>query len=71
MISISKIKKIIVIIKNRKENGRREMENGSNPHSKGVYFSLFIFFLFLVNNEMIRKIKLIMKIKIKNLITLF
>lgn len=38
-ISTSKIKKIIVIKKNRKEKGRREDDLGSNPHSKGVDFS--------------------------------
>lgn len=38
-ISISKIKKIILIMKNRKEKGRREDEKGSNPHSKGDLFS--------------------------------
>jgi hypothetical protein len=38
-ISTSKIKKIIVIKKNRKENGSREDLLGSNPHSKGEFFS--------------------------------
>lgn len=38
-ISTSKIKKIIVIRKNRKENGKREDDLGSNPHSKGDLFS--------------------------------
>jgi len=38
-ISTSKIKKIIVIKKNRKENGNREELLGSNPHSKGEFFS--------------------------------
>jgi len=38
-ISTSKIKKIIVIKKNRKENGNREDLLGSNPHSKGEFFS--------------------------------
>lgn len=38
-ISTSKIKKIIVIKKNRKENGNREDDFGSNPHSNGDAFS--------------------------------
>lgn len=38
-ISTSKIKKIIVIKKNRNEKGIREDDFGSNPHSKGELFS--------------------------------
>lgn len=38
-ISTSKIKKIIAIIKNRIEKGRREESEGSKPHSKGDLFS--------------------------------
>lgn len=38
-ISTSKIKKIIVIRKNRMEKGNREEFIGSNPHSKGDVFS--------------------------------
>lgn len=38
-ISTSKIKKIIVIKKNRREKGKREDDLGSNPHSKGELFS--------------------------------
>jgi len=38
-ISTSKIRKIIEIRKNRKEKGRREELLGSNPHSKGEFFS--------------------------------
>jgi len=38
-ISTSKIKKIIVIKKNRNEKGKREELFGSNPHSKGEFFS--------------------------------
>lgn len=38
-ISTSKIKKIIVIRKNRIEKGIREEFIGSNPHSKGDIFS--------------------------------
>lgn len=38
-ISTSKIKKIMVIKKNRRENGNRDEDLGSNPHSKGDLFS--------------------------------
>lgn len=38
-ISTSKIKKIIVIKKNRIEKGNREEFKGSKPHSKGDVFS--------------------------------
>lgn len=38
-ISTSKIKKIIVIKKNFNENGKRDEDIGSNPHSKGELFS--------------------------------
>lgn len=38
-ISTSKIKKIMAIIKNRREKGRREEDDGSNPHSNGEHFS--------------------------------
>lgn len=38
-ISTSKIKKIIVIKKNRIEKGIRDEFKGSNPHSKGDVFS--------------------------------
>lgn len=42
-ISISKIKKIIVIKKNRIENGIRLKNIGLNPHSNGDIFSKLIF----------------------------
>lgn len=42
-ISTSKIKKIIPTKKNFKEKGTRDKENGSNPHSKGEFFSLAFF----------------------------
>lgn len=46
MISISKIRKIKLIIKNWILKGIRLLEMGSNPHSKGDDFSrLKIFFL--------------------------
>lgn len=38
-ISISKIKKIIVIKKKCSENGIRADDLGSNPHSNGEFFS--------------------------------
>jgi hypothetical protein len=38
-ISTSKIKKIMAIRKNRKEKGSRDELRGSNPHSKGEFFS--------------------------------
>lgn len=38
-ISTSKIKKIMAIKKKCSENGSREELNGSNPHSKGEFFS--------------------------------
>lgn len=37
--STSKIKKIIVIKKNRREKGSRAKDLGVNPHSKGLSFS--------------------------------
>lgn len=39
MISTSKIRKIIAIKKNWRENGRRADDLGSNPHSNGDNFS--------------------------------
>lgn len=42
-ISTSKIKKTMPTKKNFKENGTRESEKGSNPHSKGEFFSLAFF----------------------------
>lgn len=46
-ISTSKIKKIIVIRKNRRENGKRKLELESKPHSKGDDFSRFNLTFFL------------------------
>lgn len=43
-ISTSKTKKIIPIKKNFNEKGTREIENGSNPHSKGEFFLCFLNF---------------------------
>lgn len=39
MISTSKIRKITANRKNRIENGERVQIEGSNPHSKGEFFS--------------------------------
>lgn len=57
IISMSKIKKIIAIIKNFKENDIREIDKGSKPHSKGESFSLSInlFFEIKIDNVMINK----------------
>jgi hypothetical protein len=66
-ISTSKIKKIIVIIKNRRENGIREDEKGSNPHSKGEDFSRSscLFFLIIEANLMINNEIMVIKKMIK------
>lgn len=71
-ISTSKIKKIIVIKKNRIEKGNREEFIGSNPHSKGDVFSRS-FIVFFANNEAkyittIEIIKIIKDIKYKFII---
>jgi hypothetical protein len=47
VISTSKIRKMMAIRKNRRENGIRLDENGSNPHSKGEDFSRLDVFFFL------------------------
>lgn len=49
-ISISNTKNKTAKIKNRNENGIRAELWGSNPHSKGVDFSKFVF-IFLFNNN--------------------
>lgn len=41
VISTSKIRKIILIMKNWILKGSRFIDNGSNPHSNGVDFSWF------------------------------
>lgn len=68
-ISTSKIKKIIVIRKNRRENGRRDDDLGSNPHSNGDDFSRSIRVFFdkieainIVNTAIKKIIILIIKI---------
>lgn len=46
VISTSKIKKITAIKKKRSEKGRRADPLGSNPHSKGEFFSRSIIVFF-------------------------
>lgn len=52
-ISTSKIKKIIVIKKNRREKGKRDDDFGSNPHSNGDDFSrsMIVFFEIIEANN--------------------
>lgn len=64
-ISTSKIKKMIPIKKNCKENGRRALVLGSNPHSNGEFFSLSENVFFDVRLR-IERIKIIIKADIKN-----
>jgi len=45
--STSKIKKIIVRMKKRRENAARILWLGSNPHSNGLFFSFIDCFSFL------------------------
>jgi len=58
-ISISKIKKIIAIRKNRIEKGIREVFLGSNPHSNGDLFSWSKNLFFDNNLERVSKMALI------------
>lgn len=62
VISTSKIKKIIVIKKNRIEKGIREEFIGSNPHSKGEIFSRSNKVFFEIKTEIFITIWLINKI---------
>lgn len=62
-ISTSKIRKITVIKKNRREKGSRKSELGSNPHSKGEDFSR-LNLVFLPNKIDKKNTKLQIKIKI-------
>lgn len=55
--SISKIRKIRVVIKNRSEKGARAFLKGENPHSKGVIFSRSLIDFSLVNIVVVTKIK--------------
>lgn len=61
-ISTSKIKKIIVIIKNWSEKGNREDVFGLNPHSNGEIFSRSKNFFFEINIDKIIKMDAIVKI---------
>jgi hypothetical protein len=64
-ISTSKIKKIIVIRKNRNEKGIREDLFGSNPHSNGEHFSRSINDFLEIKEAIIIIILVINKIKIE------
>lgn len=66
--SISKIKKIKVIIKNRNEKGARDFFIGEKPHSNGVIFSrsLLVFSLVTSVNNNITALKIKATIIIKD-----
>jgi hypothetical protein len=64
VISVSKIRKIIVKIKNRNEKELRFSWFGSKPHSKGENFSEEILVLFIIE-EIKKKNKVNKKQKIK------
>lgn len=70
VISISKIKKINLIKKNWILNGIRDLDIGSNPHSKGDIFSRFLKNFIEIKKFKINIINLIINkinvIKIKN-----
>ena len=78
VISISKIKKISLIIKNWILKGIRVLDMGSKPHSKGEDFSRFLYLFFdnkkLIvskindNNIIIRKIMIKLNIIYINLL---
>lgn len=54
---MSKIKKITEIKKNLSENGTRDKEKGSKPHSKGDNFSLSIVVFIAILREIMTIIK--------------
>jgi len=56
IISVSKIKKMILIKKNWILNGRRLNDSGSNPHSNGDIFS-YVIMVFLYNVKLIIMIR--------------
>lgn len=64
VISTSKIKKIIVIKKNWIEKGIRDEFKGSNPHSKGEFFSRSFCIFFEIIEAIIITIKEIKIVKI-------
>lgn len=72
-ISTSKMMKIIAIRKNRRENGSREEDLGSNPHSNGDLFSrsIIVFFDNILLNIITAEVIVIVNIKVViiNLIT--
>jgi len=57
--SMSKIKKTILIVKNRKEKGLRILWFISKPHSKEVFFSCFLLDLVLI---VLDKVAIIIKV---------
>lgn len=61
-ISTSKIRKIIVMRKNRKEKGTRNLELLSNPHSKGEPFSRSFLVLLARIRESVKTIEVMIKI---------
>jgi len=71
VISTSKMRKITAIKKNRREKGRRADPLGSNPHSKGEFFSRsVIVFLakieeIIITAELIRRIRRVKKVAIR------
>lgn len=68
VISISKIKKISLIMKNWILNGMWPLEIGSNPHSKGDDFSRLNFFFFEIKKLIkIRKMEITKNNKIKKI----
>lgn len=69
-ISTSKIKKIIVMMKNWREKGKREEVLGSNPHSNGDNFSRSKNFFFEMIVEIKIKIREIKKIIVAIIIKL-
>lgn len=68
VISISKIKKISLIIKNWILKGIWPLEIGSNPHSKGDDFSRLNFFFFEINKLIkIKKMEIIKNNRVKKI----
>lgn len=64
-ISTSKIKKMIVIRKNRSEKGNREDDFGSNPHSNGEHFSRSVRVFFdKIDANIITTLAIIIKIDV-------
>ena len=60
VISTSKIRKITAIRKNRREKGIRADPLGSNPHSKGEFFSRsLIVFLDRIEERAIRRLEMV------------